>query len=218
MADINTIRQNAKLLNLQNIACGRIDLNYTSQENLTFLQDILEQELTMRKEKKTYKILKESGLPNKQFSFENLPKVTVWQIEKLLEFHWVEQSDNLLLIGNCNSGKTCLMSYIGRKAIEQGFKTYYLTIENILNKNKKMDNKLKDSDLVIIDDVLYIPLTNEQLQKFYRTIVFLNESRSIAIITNRELSDWISSAEDKHLMQTLLDRLMASSQILRLSK
>lgn len=216
--DINTIKGSARLLNLQNLANGRIDLLHASTENLMFLQDIIEQELLMRHEKKTARILKESGLPNKPFVFESLPKVIKWQIEKLLEFELVQQSDNLLLIGNCNSGKTSLVSYLGKRAIGQGHKVIYLVIETILNKDKKLDDKLKDADLVIIDDALYVPFTNEQLQRLYRTIVFLNESRSIAIVTNRELSEWISSAEDKHLMQTLLDRLMASSQTLRLGK
>lgn len=51
---------------------------------------------------------------------------------------------------------------------------------------------------------------------FYRAVSFLNEERSLIIITNRELSGWISTAEDTHLMQTLVDRITANSQIIRL--
>ncbi|MGI6527692.1 MAG: hypothetical protein ACOX25_10090 [Caldicoprobacterales bacterium] len=36
-------------------------------------------------------------------------------------------------------------------------------------------------------------------------------------ITNRELSAWIDAAEDKHLCQTLLDRMTVNCQIVRLT-
>ncbi|MGI6717087.1 MAG: ATP-binding protein [Eubacteriales bacterium] len=52
---------------------------------------------------------------------------------------------------------------------------------------------------------------------FYRAVTFLNETRSIIFITNRELSAWIDAAEDKHLCQTLLDRMTVNCQIVRLT-
>ena len=60
-------------------------------------------------------------------------------------------------------------------------------------------------------------LTRAELQVFYRAVIFLNETRSIIFITNRELSAWIDAAEDKHLCQTLLDRMTVNCQIVRLT-
>ena len=59
--------------------------------------------------------------------------------------------------------------------------------------------------------------TRAELQVFYRAVTFLNETRSIIFITNRELSAWIDAAEDKHLCQTLLDRITVNCQIVRLT-
>ena len=70
--------------------------------------------------------------------------------------------------------------------------------------------------LIIIDEVMYTTLTNEELTMFYQSSMLLNETRSIILITNRELSSWQEAAEDKHLMQTLVARLTSNSQILRL--
>jgi hypothetical protein len=63
---------------------------------------------------------------------------------------------------------------------------------------------------------MYTSLSDEELTIFYQSSMLLNETRSIIIITNRELSMWHEAAEDKHLMQTLVARLTANSQILRL--
>ena len=75
---------------------------------------------------------------------------------------------------------------------------------------------MKECDLIIIDDVFYVEPTRAELQSFYRAISFLNETRSIIFITNREISAWIDAVEDKHLCQTLLDRVMVNCQIVRL--
>ena len=71
--------------------------------------------------------------------------------------------------------------------------------------------------LIIIDDVMYTGVSMEDLMVFYQSIMLLNESRSVILITNRELSSWTDAAEDKHLMQTLIDRVTAHSQIIRLN-
>jgi len=76
---------------------------------------------------------------------------------------------------------------------------------------------MQDCDLIIIDDVFYLEPTRVELQVFYRAVTFLNETRSIIFITNRELSAWIDAAEDKHLCQTLLDRMTVNCQIVRLT-
>ena len=49
-------------------------------------------------------------------------------------------------------------------------------------------------------------------------LIFLNETRSIVIITNRGLSELKDAVEDKHIMETLMDRLTADTQILSLNE
>lgn len=218
MADIHSIQEKAKLLNLQNLANGRIDLIVYNPVQLNLIDDILGQELIARHNKKSYKNLKESKLPNKTFDFAKQQKVIAWQIEKLMQFEWIQNAENMFVMGECGTGKTSLLATIGRKAIESGYKVLYLTIDEFVSKDAKTDTKLKDSDLIVLDDVMYLPLTEVELQKLYRSLTFLNETRSIVIITNRELSNWLSAVTDTHLMQTLLDRLVAGSQTLRLSR
>ena len=102
---------------------------------------------------------------------------------------------------------------------------YYCNIEEFLRviKNKDKSRRTEiiyhyilDCSVIIIDDVMYANIIPEDLPLFYRAVSFLNEERSLIIITNRELSGWINAAEDTHLMQTLVDRITANSQIIRL--
>ena len=141
----------------------------------------------------------------------------LWQIEKLESLDWIEKDQNLIILGNCATGKTAFASHIGRKALEAGCRVAYTTLEDYLltvrNKGRREVDRKRfhyylSCSLIIIDEVMYTTL--------YQSSMLLNETRSIVLITNRELSSWQEAAEDKHLMQTLVARLTSNSQILRL--
>ena len=225
MTHIPEIQAVAKELNLQNLARGEIDLSSASPKRLEFLKDILCAELNIRKRNAVIKRGKEARLPSSQFTKAELNSGAIWQIEKLESLEWIDNDQNLIILGNCATGKTSFASYIGRKALEANIRVGYTTLEDYLltvrNKGKRdVDRKrfqyYLSCSLIIIDEVMYTRLTDEELTMFYQSSMLLNETRSIILITNRELSSWHEAAEDKHLMQTLVARLTANSQILRL--
>lgn len=48
-------------------------------------------------------------------------------------------------------------------------------------------------------------------------MIFLQETRSIIIVTNRPLSSWKEMKVDSHLMETLQKRLIQNAQIISLA-
>ena len=103
---------------------------------------------------------------------------------------------NKILIGKCGSGKNTAAVQIATKALKEGSRVHYIKIESLLNvlktkdsltKSKKTFDYLVQCDLIIIDDLMYIPLTDEEWTMFYKTIMFLNESRSLIFITTRRI-------------------------------
>ncbi len=226
MAEISEIRRLAQSLNLWNIARGYVDLNEERLSNLDYLQAVLEKESEIRAQQKNIKLRKASKLPEKAFNASVLNKGLKWHIKQLYNLSWLEDGQNLILLGKCKTGKTSLAVKVGETAINNGCKTYYTTFDSFIaiadNKDTNPKAKatfsyMRECDMIIIDEVFYIEPTKAELQTFYRSITFLNETRSIILITNRELSAWTDSAEDKHLCQTLLDRVTANSQIVRLT-
>ena len=226
MTSISEIQELARILNLQNIAKGVIDLSHDKESNLAYLRDILQQEVSKREEYAILKREKAGRIPKKTFVTSNINSGIAWQIERLEELEWIEREQNLILIGKCSTGKTSLAAHLGRKALETGIKASYATFDDFLYtvKHKSMSEKQRQRfkywtscSLIIIDDVMYTGVSMEDLMVFYQSIMLLNESRSVILITNRELSSWTDAAEDKHLMQTLIDRVTAHSQIIRLN-
>lgn len=226
MTSISEIQELARILNLQNIAKGVIDLSHDKESNLAYLRDVLQQEVSKREEYAILKREKAGRIPKKTFVASNINSGIAWQIERLEELEWIEREQNLILIGKCSTGKTSLAAHLGRKALEAGIKASYATFDDFLYtvKHKAMSEKHRQRfkywtscSLIIIDDVMYTSVSMEDLMVFYQSIMLLNESRSVILITNRELSSWTDAAEDKHLMQTLIDRVTAHSQIIRLN-
>jgi DNA replication protein DnaC len=226
MADIVEIREMAQRLNLWNVAKGYIDLNNEKLSNLDYLKMVLEKELELRVRQKHIKMRKASKLPNKVFDDSNLNKGLKWQIKQLYQLTWIDDEQNIILLGKCGTGKTSLAVQMGELAINNGYKTYYVSFDTFISVAEEKDtipkaeatfSYMKECDLIIIDDVFYVEPTRAELQAFYRAVSFLNETRSIIFITNREISAWIDAVEDKHLCQTLLDRVMVNCQIVRLT-
>lgn len=162
MVNLTQLKEKAKQLNLQNVANDEIDLSKEYKTNIDFLDYVFTKELEIRKQRRVEKLIKLSGFPKTIFNFNKLSPVISWQIEKLLEMQWIEDNQNLFVIGECNTGKTSLISYIALQAIEKEYKAIYLRIDELLEESAKTAQLLRNADLIVIDDIMYLPLTNEK--------------------------------------------------------
>lgn len=225
MASIGEIKELARQLGLYNIAKGYIDLADEKLSNLDYIATVLQGELQMREQVALVKREKISRLPHKVFIKEKVGSGTAWQIEQLETLDWVDEEQNLVIIGKCGSGKTSLAAHLGKLALASGEKVAYATISDFIytvlhkdetNKQRDRFKYFQSCSLIILDEVMYTRLTPEDLTVFYQYIMLLSETRSIVCITNRELSAWADGAFDRHLMQTLVDRITNGAQVIRL--
>ena len=225
MASIGEIKELARQLGLYNIAKGYVDLADEKLSNLDYIATVLQGEVNIREQTALVKREKTSRLPHKVFIKEKVGSGTAWQIEQLESLDWIDKEQNLVIIGKCGSGKTSLAAHLGKLALESGEKVAYATISDFIytvlhkdetNKQRDRFKYFQSCSLIILDEVMYTRLTPEDLTVFYRYIMLLSETRSIVCITNRELSAWADGAFDRHLMQTLVDRITNGAQVIRL--
>ncbi len=225
MANISDIYELAKKLNLWNIARGDVDLTDRSLSNLEFLEKVLLEELRFREESKVIKLRKASKLPSMNFDEKRLTDGIKWHYRKLMQLAWIDENTNLVVIGSCGVGKTSMVTTLGLNVINNENKVYYCKFDEFLNivknkavvqKYKKTFDYIKECDVIIVDELFYLSISVVDLELVYRTLIFLNESRSLVLITNRELSDWKEVCDDKHLVTTFLERLTKGSEIIRL--
>lgn len=220
MADSKDIQALARILNLQNIANGEIDLENEKLSNKDYLYNILLEEVNIRNANKLKGIKKDAKLPSKVFDYTRITEGLKRQLEKIKRIDFTSTKQNIFIVGDCSTGKTSLASELGNDALEKGAKIIYITYDNLFVESrlkKKQWNKILECDTLILDDVFYLPPDENELIEMYKVLMFLQETRSIILITNRPLSSWNDMKVDTHLVETLEKRLMQDAQIISLA-
>jgi len=220
MADAKEIQELAKILNLQNIANGTIDLNQETISNKEYLYQILLEEVNIRSVNRLKEAKKVSRLKQMIFDETKITDGLKWQLSKIKEIDFANIKQNIFIIGECSTGKTSLASNIGMDALDRGAKVVYLTLDELLAEaklKKGIWNNILNSDVLILDDMFYLSPTDEELIEIYKLLMFLQETRSIILITNRTLNSWKNMKVDTHLIETLAKRLLQDAQIITLA-
>ena len=143
--------------------------------------------------------------------------------EYMIDLAFLERKENLIFMGAVGTGKTHLAAAIAMKACEQGRHTRFFTAASLANilleKNQKGQlasflKMLKKMELVVVDEVGFVPLHKDAAELLFQVVSDCYERRSLIITTNLEFSGWNTVFGDNRLTAALVDRLIHHSHIL----
>lgn len=138
-------------------------------------------------------------------------------IEDLKNLDFIKTNTNLVLYGNVGTGKTLLTTAIGVEACKRGISTKFFrtaALVNQLSEAKKEGSlssfikKLLKTDLILLDELGYIPLDRTGAQLLFEVISQCYEQKSLVINTNIEFSRWVNIFYDEQMTSAILDRLL----------
>lgn len=197
------------------------------EHRLQLLADAEQQEREYRKQQRLLNAAKFKLNANpKAIDYQHPRGLKQAQLVSLLQTHWIQHHQNLLLTGPCGSGKTYIACALGQAGCMNGYRVKYYRLSRLLRAltQAKADGSytkalqaLSRLDLLIIDDWGLEPLNLAQRNDLMEIMDDRHGCSSTLMISQLPTDQWHGAIGDNTLADAILDRLMHNAHRIKLN-
>lgn len=195
---------------------------------LDFISLLVHDELQRRQDRLIGRRIKAAGFRDQKtldafdFKFNTLDRALIFE---LANCRFIEQHEDVLLLGNAGVGKSHVAQAIGMAAIHAGFRVLYreahvlfeeLLLANATNERTSAIAAFSEVPLLIIDDLGMRKLPASAAEDLLEIVMRRYERCSTILTSNRPLEDWPKLFGDTPAVAAFLDRLMHHSHLIEI--
>jgi DNA replication protein DnaC len=136
----------------------------------TFLLRLVEREVIDREHREAERRVKAAGFPVIKtldtFDFAAQPSINEALVRELIGGAYIEDRENVLVVGNSGTGKSHLACALAFAACAQGRRVRFFTVTGLVTQLlekreerslEKMQRQLERADLLVLDELGYVP-------------------------------------------------------------
>ncbi len=197
--------------------------------HLDVLDSLLGDELALRAERGLVTRAKLAHFPTLKsldtFDIDAQPSLDRKALTELRNMAFIERAENVVLLGPPGVGKTHLAIGLGLRAVQAGYRTYFVTAQDLLDliRIAQLDGipghkqrHLVNVPLLIIDEIGYVQFDRAAATWLFQLIERRYERHSTIVTSNKSFADWSDILGDTTMAGALLDRLLHHSHVLNL--
>lgn len=191
-----------------------------------FLDEMLSHEIKEKAARRETMLMRLAHLPQiktlASFDFTAVPDLDPQVMAELSGLRFVENHENLLLLGPPGIGKSHLAIALAVETIRAGHKAYFITLKEMIEKLTRTSasarslRALTSPSLLVIDEVGYLPMGPAEAHLFFQVISARYERGSVIITSNKGVGEWGEYLADPTLAAAILDRFLHHCHVINI--
>lgn len=199
--------------------------------NREFLELYLEREIEKRQSNGITRRIKNAKFTNKKFiEYFDKSKYSLEinnKFEYLENLKFIENKENVILIGTPGCGKTHYATALGIKACMNEKSVLFTSVPNLVIELQEAMSKsqitnykkrFEKYDLVILDELGYVSFDKTGCEILFNLLSSRNDKGSIIVTTNLDFNRWEEIFKDPMLTGAMVDRLAHRAHIMDMSR
>ncbi len=225
------LQANLKALNLTHMARNMEGALRQARESGIgcdeFLIGLTAAELQARADSRLVRRTREAKFPLvktlETFDSAAAPELDIRLLRDLAGGGYIREHRNVIFLGRSGTGKTHMATALGIEACKNNFRSRFVTCYGLVNELiearqeralQRLIQKYVRYDLLILDELGYIPFTKEGAELLFQVLAERHERGSVMITTNLGFADWTQVFGDAAMTAALLDRLTHKAHII----